>query len=386
MTNKNQLDRGSEDYSHLFSQYMKRGARSMTDTEIRALSETSGGTVLFPTIYANKFNEMLGDDSVYSQVSKMIVNSSTVSVPVITSARVPMGGLTAQKNPGEAGTLIDATTAATQVVVPTIALPGTSNTGSATATLALKRISVMVKVSNELLEDSAGQGEASVESWIVRQAAQDIGKEINRQILLGNATDSVTAGTGSTLGSDSCHGIANTLKRYSARSTTTTLAGMGGSVGNMTNTTSGHLAAILGICDMDKLQMSYWNRATWIFNNRAHYYAPGANAVYLGTGFGTATLMGSSFMSPDQRFYGRPWTMAEMSPGNSGTTNGLSAGDFIVIACDLSRYTFFSTTEGVQVTRLVETFGETDQTAFVVSMRCAGVLTDINAAYGVYRG
>jgi hypothetical protein len=78
--------------------------------------------------------------------------------------------------------------------------------------------------------------------------------------------------------------------------------------------------------------------------------------------------------------------MAEMSPGNSGTTNGLSTGDFIVIACDLSRYTFFSTTEGVQVTRLVETFGETDQTAFVVSMRCAGVLTDINAAYGVYRG
>ena len=78
MNNKNQLDRGSEDYNHLFSQYMKRGARSMTDTEIRALSETSGGTVLFPTIYANKFNEMLGDDAVYSQVSKMIVNSSTV--------------------------------------------------------------------------------------------------------------------------------------------------------------------------------------------------------------------------------------------------------------------------------------------------------------------
>jgi hypothetical protein len=61
-------------------------------------------------------------------------------------------------------------------------------------------------------------------------------------------------------------------------------------------------------------------------------------------------------------------------------------GEFLAILCDLSRYTFFSTTEGVQVTRLVETFGETNQTAFVVSMRCAGVLTDINAAYGVYRG
>lgn len=48
MNDNNQLDRGGEDYSHLFSQYIKRGARSMNNTEIRALSEASGGTVLFP--------------------------------------------------------------------------------------------------------------------------------------------------------------------------------------------------------------------------------------------------------------------------------------------------------------------------------------------------
>ena len=35
------------------------------------------------------------------------------------------------------------------------------------------------------------------------------------QILIGNKDDSVTAGTASTAGSDACHGIANTLKRYS---------------------------------------------------------------------------------------------------------------------------------------------------------------------------
>jgi hypothetical protein len=376
MSNKNQLDRGSEDYSHLFSQYMKRGARSMTDTEIRALSETSGGTVLFPTIYANKFNEMLGDDTVYSQVSKMIVNSSTVSVPIITSARTPVGGFNVQNNPGEAGTLIDATTAATQVTVPTIALPGTTTSGTSTATLALKRISVMVKVSNELLEDSAGQGDASVESWIVRQAAQDIGKEINRQIMLGNASGTVTAGTGTTAGSDSCHGLASTLKRYSARSATTTTV-LGGSYGTWAQAANG-IGALVGLCNQDLLQPCYWNRCTVIFNTQVN------------RGFGSAMMAVANQSNPmfvtDQKVFARPFVWADLSPAQAGTTNGPQPGEYMAILCDLSRYTFFSTTEGVQVTRLVETFGETNQTAFVVSMRCAGVLTDINAAYGVYRG
>ena len=375
--NKNQLDRGSEDYNHLFSQYMKRGARSMTDTEIRALSETSGGTVLFPTIYANKFNEMLGDDAVYSQVSKMIVNSSVVSVPIITSTRTPMGGFNVQKNPGEAGTLIDATTTATQVTVPTLALPGTSNTGSSVATLALKRISVMVKVSNELLEDSAGQGDASVESWIVRQAAQDIGKEINRQIMLGNATDSVTAGTGSTAGSDACHGLASTLKRYSTRSMSTTTL-IGNSNGNFgASGSSPGLASLMVLNSMDFLQASYWNRCSFILNTQMNRNNSAQNTMSI-----------SSWSNPmfitESKLFARPLIWAELSAaGRVGSIPDL--GEFLAILCDLSRYTFFSTTEGVQVTRLVETFGETNQTAFVVSMRCAGVLTDINAAFGVQR-
>ena len=378
MNNKNQLDRGSEDYNHLFSQYMKRGARSMTDTEIRALSETSGGTVLFPTIYANKFNEMLGDDAVYSQVSKMIVNSSTVSVPILTSTRSPMGGFNVQKNPGEAGTLIDATATAAQVVVPTIALPGTSNTGSAVATLALKRISVMVKVSNELLEDSAGQGDASVESWIVRQAAQDIGKEINRQILIGNATDSVTAGTGATAGSDSCHGLASTLKRYSARSATTTTV-LGGNYGTWAQSTNA-IGNLINLCNQDLLQPAYWNRCTVIFNTQNNRNATNGSSMM------SIVSQSNPMFITEQKVFGRPFVWADLSPAQAGTTNGPQAGEYLGILCDLSRYTFFSTTEGVQVTRLVETFGETNQTAFVVSMRCAGVLTDINAAYGVYRG
>ena len=374
--NDNQLDRGGEVYSHLFSQYIKRGARSMNNTEIRALSEASGGTVLFPTIYANKFNEMLGDDNVYSQVSKMIVNSATVSVPIITSTRAPMGGLNVQKNPGEAGTLIDATTAATQVTVPTIALPGTSTSGSATATLALKRISVVVVVSNELLEDSAGQGDASVESWIVRQAAQDIGKEINRQIMLGNATDSVTAGTGATAGSDSCHGLASTLKRYSARSATTTTV-LGGSYGTWAQATNG-VGALIGLCNQDLLQPAYWNRCTVIFNAQVN------------RGFGSAMMAVANQSNPmfvtEQKVFARPFIWADLSPTQAGTTNGPQPGEYMAILCDLSRYTFFSTTEGVQITRLNETYGQSNQTAFIVSMRCAGVLTDINAAYGVYRG
>ena len=36
--NKNQLDRGSEEYGHLFKNYLLRGAKGMTDSELRALS------------------------------------------------------------------------------------------------------------------------------------------------------------------------------------------------------------------------------------------------------------------------------------------------------------------------------------------------------------
>ena len=245
------------------------------------------------------------------------------------------------------------------------------------ATLALKRISVMVKVSNELLEDSAGQGDASVESWIVRQAAQDIGKEINRQIMLGNATDSVTAGTGANLGSDSCHGLASTLKRYSARSATTTTV-LGGSYGAWSQGTASALGSLVGLCNQDLLQPSYWNRCTVILNTQVN------------RGFGSALLARADASNPmfitEQKVFARPFVWADLSPAQAGTTNTAQAGEYLAILCDLSRYTFFSTTEGAQITRLVETFGETDQTAFVVSMRCAGVLTDINAAYGVYRG
>jgi len=390
MENKNQLDRNSEEYRGLFSRYLARGHNGLTDVEARALSEGSatGGAVLFPTTFSNMFMEELGDDRIVGKVSKVYTSTGTFSVPIITppnsNSSAPQG-FSVQKNPGEAGTLLDATASSqTQVAVPSFTLPGTSNNGTSTSTFTLKRISVMVRASRELVEDSAQMGDASVESIIVRQASQDILRELSRQILIGNKDDSVTAGTASAAGSDACHGIANTLKRY-GRSLTTTAA-IGSNVGNFGSATvNAMLNATLGLCFDERLAPNYWERATWILNARMHY---SSTATGLGGGFGSSSggMVANMMSSGGTTFFGRPWTHFDMSPAQFGTTNGPQNGEQLLIAADLTRYLLAFAGNGISVTRLNETYAATNEVAFIVSVRCAGALTDVNAAFGIHRG
>lgn len=380
MADKNtKLDRGGEEYRALFRNYLAKGHKGLTDTEARALSEGSatGGAVLFPTTYSNMFMEELGDDRIVGQVSKVYASTGTFSQPIITPTGA--GGFSVQKNPGEAGTLIDATAGSqAQVTVPSLTQPGTSNTGSSTSTFTLKRISVMVRASQELIEDSAQMGDTSVESVIVRQASQDIMRELSRQILLGNKDDSVTAGTASTAGSDACHGIVNTLKRYS-RSITTTAA-LGGDFGVLTQSSNGLFNATLGLIQNSRLTSKYSERATWIFNSQLNVH-PTASAQ--GAGILPNGQMQVALWS-ERRLFGQPWCFAEMSP--STNTSVPAAGEPLVIAADLSRYLLAFAGNGISVTRLNETFAATNEAAFIVSVRCAGALTDVNAAFGIHRG
>ena len=387
MEKKNQMDRNSEEYRGLFSRYLARGHNGLTDVEARALSEGSatGGAVLFPTTYSNMFMAELGDDRIVGQVSKVYTSTGTFSVPIITpvnsSSSAPRG-FSVQNNPGEGGTLIDATAGSqAQVTVPSFTPPGTSNTGSGTSTFTLKRISVMVRASRELVEDSAQMGDTSVESIIVKQASQDILRELSRQILMGNKDDSVTAGTASTAGSDACHGIVNTLKRYSRSATTTTM--LGSSAGNL-GTANAVLSATLGMCMDDRLAPHYWERATWIFNSTMHRNT----TTNVGTGFGSSSTGSASNMLSvgDRVIWGRPWMHYDMSPAQFGTTNGAQSGEQLVVAADLSRYLLAFAGNGISVTRLNETYAATNEVAFIVSVRCAGALTDVNAAFGIHRG
>jgi HK97 family phage major capsid protein len=376
---KNKLDRNSEEYRGLFSRYLARGHNGLTDVEARALSEGSatGGAVLFPTTYSNMFMAEMGDDRIVGQVSKVYTSTGTFSVPIITPTG--SGGFSVQKNPGEAGTLIDATAGSqTTVTVPSFTQPGTSNTGSSTATFTLKRISVMVRASRELVEDSASQGDASVENIIVKQASQDLNRELSRQILIGNKDDSVTAGTASTAGSDACHGIVNTLKRYS-RSITTTAA-LGGDYGVLTQSTNGILNATLGLVQNARLTSAYFERATWIFNSQLNIH-PTASSQ--GAGIVPAAQSQVALWS-ERRLFGQPWLFAEMSPASN--TSVPAAGEQLVVAADLSRYLLAFAGNGISVTRLNETYAATNEVAFIVSVRCAGALTDVNAAFGIHRG
>jgi len=379
----NKLDRGGEEYRSLFRNYLAKGHKGLTDTEARALSEGSatGGAVLFPTTYSNMFMEELGDDRIVGKVSKVYTSTGTFSVPIITPTG--SGGFSVQKNPGEGGTLIDATAGSqTTVTVPSLTNPGTSNSGTSTSTFTLKRISVMVRASQELVEDSAQMGDSSVESIIVRQASQDILRELSRQILTGNKDDSVTSGTASTAGSDSCHGIANTLKRYS-RSITTTAA-VGANTGDFATQTS-LLAVTLGICQPERLHPTYWERATFIFNSRLNFHST-ATSQGAGLGNATQTHVANMIAQNDRAFFGRPYMFAEMNPSLFGGNSFLAAGDSLMIAADLSRYLLAFAGNGISVTRLNETFAATNEAAFIVSVRCAGALTDVNAAFGIHRG
>lgn len=387
MAQNNKLDRGGEEYRALFRNYLAKGHKGLTDTEARALSEGSatGGAVLFPTTYSNMFMEELGDDQIVGAVSKVYNCTGTFNQPIITPSTA--GGFSVQKNPGEAGTLIDATAGSqAQVTVPSFTNPGTSNTGTGTSTFTLKRISVMVRASQELVEDSAQMGDASVEQIIVRQASQDISRELSRQILLGNKDDSVTSGTASTAGSDSCHGIVNTLKRYSRCPTTTTVIGA-----NTASLSSGgyFMAATLGMIDGDRLHPSYFERSTFIFNAQMTRAAAGA----FGSGiFGASTSPSTVLTMNPANLFGRPIVIRDMSPAylsnnaaSPGST-GPQAGDPLVLMVDLSRYLLAFAGNGISVTRLNETFAATNEAAFIVSVRCAGALIDVNAAYGIQRG
>jgi hypothetical protein len=384
----NKLDRGGEEYRSLFRNYLAKGHKGLTDTEARALSEGSatGGAVLFPTTYSNMFMEELGDDRIVGKVSKVYTSTGTFSVPIITPANSSSSaprGFSVQNNPGEGGTLIDATAGSqAQVVVPSLTNPGTSNTGTGTSTFTLKRISVMVRASQELVEDSAQRGDASVESIIVRQASQDILRELSRQILIGNKDDSVTAGTASTAGSDACHGIANTLKRYS-RSITSAAA-----MGAAAVTPSTQVAACtLGLCQDERLAPHYWDRCTFIFNSKNN--TGNGTAANQGTlQFGAISAnAGANMMLSDARIYGRPYMFANLSAASTFGLDGLAqAGEPILLAADLSRYLLAFAGNGISVTRLNETFAATNEAAFIVSVRCAGALTDVNAAFGIHRG
>jgi len=368
------LDPSSDEYRQLFSLYLRRGSVGMTDAEARAISSTSGGTTIIPTTYSNMFMEELGNDEIIGKVTKFNTSTNTFNLTVITP--VGSGGFSVQKNPGEAGTLIDATTSQTTVTPPVFELPGTSNTGSTNAALTLKRQSVMVKVSRELLEDSAVQGEAGVERIILRQAAQDIADTVSKQILVGNATDSITAGTTSAVGSDSCHGIFNTCRRYGRAFGTSALT-VGGSL-DSTAIRSSLQAFIFGFTVPTILPAQYWRRSSLILNGQLGRSGSGAHGLNLCAA--ATSQQAIALGSKDRYMFGLPWTLADMSVGNTGTSAVSLGNEPMALLCDLSRYMLVTASDGVAVTRLNETYADTDQVAFVVSLRCAGVLADVNAA------
>ena len=389
----NKLDRGGEEYRALFSNYLAKGHKGLTDVEARALSEGSatGGAVLFPITYSNMFMEELADDEILSKVTKVYSSTGTFNVPVITPTG--SGGMSVQKNPGEGGTLIDATAGSqTQVTVPTLALPGTDASGTSTDVFTLRRMSVMVRVSNELLEDSASRGDSSVENFIIRQASQDLIGQMNKQILVGNkdATQNnasgwvsgATAGTASTAGSDILHGVYTTCRRYS-RSLTPTQWGAGATNSNSWSGNNVWANTVLGHVRANFFAPQYWKRSTLVVNSQAmrNTTATSAGSTFI---TGPNVQQSAAFGGPGRYVLGLPWTLCDMSIQDTGdnmlTSSGGQMKDPMAVMCDFSRYLLAFASDGISITRLNETFAATNEAAFIVSVRACGALVDVNAA------
>lgn len=382
MDNKNNLDRSCEEYRGLFSKYMAKGHRGLTNAEARALSEGSatGGSVLFPTTYSNQFMEILGDDEVLARTTKVFSSTGVFSVPVISgNDQWPsVGGFSTQNNPGEGNTMLDATAGSqTQVTVPTIANPRSNNTlnGTTTSTLTLRRISVMVKVSQELLEDSASRGDASVEQMIVQQASQDISAALNKQILIGNATpSSVVSGDATNAGTDSCHGVVNTCRNHGrVRCIGNTTGGVTGEGRSGTTDPT----AYIGFVRANGLAPQYWKRSLIVFNSQITGRTTDTN---YGRNLFNTTGTGLYAFTTNRVLFGQPWTMCDMA-STSQANNSPAAGDAHFVACDFSRYMLAFSSNGLGITRLNETFADSNTVAFVVSVRAAGALIDPNAAW-----
>ena len=85
-------------------------------------------------------------------------------------------------------------------------------------------------------------------------------------------------------------------------------------------------------------------------------------------------------MGGERVVFGLPWTISDMTVSNSGLNPISNTNEPMAVLCDFSRYLLAFAGNGISVTRLNDTFAPTNEAAFIVSVRCAGALTDVNAA------
>lgn len=330
MNNKNQLDRGGEDYRHIYNLYLRRGVNALTDVETRAISIGSGGTVLVPQSWTNFIQETIAEDAIMSKVN--VVNTTTTFSQPIVSA-VP----SVNTNVAEAALGTEDSTMAL----------ASSKFANTAAVYSLKKITSWLRVSTELLEDS--EAAQSIEDLIRRQLVAKLITTINDQILVGS-------------GSGACQGSVTAATNYSRS------AILGGTAG--AQVTVNIFRAIMndGGANLPKMTYANFRRSLMVLNT----YAP-VNFTNEGT-FWQA-------LSFQDRYHGLPVIWHPLDSTGVSTSNSIQLHLF-----DPTQYMLALNFNGINVTRLDEVYAGTNQTAFVASVRASGNIMNTQGVLNILRG
>ena len=330
MNNKNQLDRGGEDFSHIYNLYLRKGINSLTDVEARAISIGSGGASLVPSSWTKFVQETIKEDAIMSKVN--VINTTTTFSQPIVSAVPSVNTNVAEASLGTE----DSTMALASCKFVTTA-----------ATYSLKKVTSWLRVSTELLEDS--EAAQSVEDLIRRQLIAKLITTINDQILVGS-------------GSGACQGSVTAATNYSRS------AIFGGGAG--AQVTMAMFRAIMngGGANPPYITHENFRRSIMILNTYAPLNFTSEGVFWQALAF-------------DDSFHGLPVLWHPLD-----STGIATAGSIQMHFFDPTQYMLALNLGGFNVTRLDEAYAGTGQTAFVASVRASGNIMNTQGVFNLLRG
>ena len=336
MNDNQKIDRSSDQYSEIYQNYLRLGQRKLDQNEIRALSISSGGTVLPPTSWSKFIDDAITEDAILSRVRRVETTTAFVQPILTTNPAI---------NTGVAEASIGATEADPAYLKP---YKGTS--GTTQYTFSLNKITSWLKVSNELLNDT--KAAADIETYLRQELITGLMDEVNRQILMG-------------AGDTECQGSFNSAKLYS-RTASTTVA--------TTNTIKDVISAawLSSASTFSPLTYESWRNCVAVINSRTMAsWDPSAFPILF------PTMSGS--MKEGTTYEGLPVVYHRLSTGTPTT------GDTICHFFDPSKYLLATNLNGFTVARFDESLADNDQALFVATVRVDGSILNSSGVLNVNR-
>ena len=327
--NNKQLDRGGEDFSHIYNLYLRKGLNSLTDVEARAISIGSGGASLVPSSWTKFVQETIKEDAIMSKVN-VINTTTTFSQPIVSA--VP----SVNTNVAEASLGTEDSTMAL----------ASSKFVTTAATYSLKKVTSWLRVSNELLEDS--EAAQSVEDLIRRQLIAKLITTINDQILTGS-------------GSGACQGSVTAATSYSRS------AIIGGTAGLQVVMSIFRALMNDGGANLPKITYANFRRSLMVMNSYAPINFTSEGVLWQALAF-------------DDSFHGLPVIWHPLDSTGTSSTNSIQIHLF-----DPTQYMLALNFGGFNVTRYDETYAGSGQTAFVASVRASGNIMNTQGVLNLLR-